>query len=88
MMKHFSLRYVGQIELEHVGIDGIPADERRYPNERLIGCFSMAQCLPSSAASRRATCRDQGAQPPAAERVRLHAACKSAFGMPIHPDRA
>ena len=42
MIHHFSLRYVGQIELENVGIDGVPANERRSPNERLIGGFGMA----------------------------------------------
>jgi alkanesulfonate monooxygenase SsuD/methylene tetrahydromethanopterin reductase-like flavin-dependent oxidoreductase (luciferase family) len=43
MIKHFSVLYVGQIELENVGRDGIPADARRYPNERLIECFAMAE---------------------------------------------
>ena len=36
MIKHFSVLYVGQIELENVGRDGTPADTRLYPNERLI----------------------------------------------------
>ena len=43
MIKHFSVLYVGQIELENVGRDGTPADERRYPNERLIESFGMAE---------------------------------------------
>ena len=43
MIKHFSVLYVGQIELENVGRDGTPADVRRYPNERLIECFGMAE---------------------------------------------
>jgi alkanesulfonate monooxygenase SsuD/methylene tetrahydromethanopterin reductase-like flavin-dependent oxidoreductase (luciferase family) len=43
MIKHFSVLYVGQIELENVGRDGTPADERRYPNERLIESFRMAE---------------------------------------------
>lgn len=43
MIKHFSVLYVGQIELENVGRDGTPADTRRYPNERLIESFGMAE---------------------------------------------
>ena len=35
MITKFSLLYVGQIELENVGLHGTPANERRYPNERL-----------------------------------------------------
>ena len=42
MIKHFSVLYVGHIELENVGQDGTPADMRRYPNERLIEAFRMA----------------------------------------------
>jgi len=42
MIKHFSVLYVGHIELENVGIDGTPADTRRYPNERVIEAFRMA----------------------------------------------
>ena len=32
MIKRFSVLYVGQIDFENVGIDGTPADDRRYPN--------------------------------------------------------
>ena len=42
MIKHFSVLYVGHIELENVGSDGTPADARRYPNERVIEAFRMA----------------------------------------------
>ena len=42
MIKHFSVLYVGNIDLENVGSDGTPADDRRYPNERLIECFNTA----------------------------------------------
>jgi len=42
MIKHFSVLYVGHIEMENVGQDGTPADARRYPNERLIECFRLA----------------------------------------------
>ena len=43
MIKHFSMFYVGQIELENVGADGVPPDERLYPNDRLVECFTMAE---------------------------------------------
>ena len=42
MIKHFSVLYVGHIELDNVGLKGTPADERRYPNEKLVQCFDMA----------------------------------------------
>ncbi|HEU0168757.1 MAG TPA: LLM class flavin-dependent oxidoreductase, partial [Chloroflexota bacterium] len=43
MIKHFSSLYVGHIELENVGREGTPADERRYPNERLVEAMAMAE---------------------------------------------
>jgi len=39
MIRRFSVLYVGQIELENVGRDGTPADQRRYPNERLVEAY-------------------------------------------------
>jgi alkanesulfonate monooxygenase SsuD/methylene tetrahydromethanopterin reductase-like flavin-dependent oxidoreductase (luciferase family) len=39
----FSALYVGQIELDNVGLSGTPADERRYPNERLAEAFHTAR---------------------------------------------
>ena len=42
MIKHFSVLYVGNIDLENVGSDGTPADERRYPNARLIESYDSA----------------------------------------------
>ena len=42
MITKFSVLYVGQIELENVGINGTPADQRRYPNERLVEAFATA----------------------------------------------
>ncbi len=39
MIKHFSVLYVGQIELENIGKQGTPADQRRYPNERLVEAY-------------------------------------------------
>jgi alkanesulfonate monooxygenase SsuD/methylene tetrahydromethanopterin reductase-like flavin-dependent oxidoreductase (luciferase family) len=35
--------YVGQIAVANVGLAGPPADERRYPNERLVEAFSTAR---------------------------------------------
>ena len=45
MIKYFSTLYVGHIEMENIGIDGTPADERRYSNERLIESYRMATDL-------------------------------------------
>ena len=45
MIKRFSVLYVGQIDLDNVGADGTPADERRYPNERLIQGYENAVAL-------------------------------------------
>ena len=43
MIKKFSVLYVGQIELDNVGLHGTPADERRYPNERLVEAFQTSK---------------------------------------------
>src|SRR3989442_4891500 len=42
MIRRFSTLYVGHIELERCGLDGIPADDRRYSNERLAETFETA----------------------------------------------
>ncbi len=42
MIKHFSVLYVGNIDLEDVGIDGAPADGRRYPSHRLAESLDTA----------------------------------------------
>src|SRR5687768_10840741 len=42
MIKKFSTLYVGHIELERCGLDGVPADDRRYGNERLVETFDTA----------------------------------------------
>ena len=39
MITKFSVLYVGQIELDNVGLNGTPANDRRYPNERLREAF-------------------------------------------------
>jgi alkanesulfonate monooxygenase SsuD/methylene tetrahydromethanopterin reductase-like flavin-dependent oxidoreductase (luciferase family) len=45
MITRFSTLYVGHIELEGCGLGGPPADDRRYPNERLIEAFDTAAAL-------------------------------------------
>jgi len=43
VISRFSVLYVGHIALENVGRDGTPADERCYPNERLVEGMAMAE---------------------------------------------
>jgi alkanesulfonate monooxygenase SsuD/methylene tetrahydromethanopterin reductase-like flavin-dependent oxidoreductase (luciferase family) len=43
MIKKFSVLYVGHIALENVGRDGTPADERCYPNDRLVEAMAMSE---------------------------------------------
>ncbi len=45
MIKHFSVLYVGNIDLDDIGGDGTPADQRRYSNDRLIESFESATRL-------------------------------------------
>jgi alkanesulfonate monooxygenase SsuD/methylene tetrahydromethanopterin reductase-like flavin-dependent oxidoreductase (luciferase family) len=45
MIRRFSTLYVGHIELERCGLAGTPADERRYPNQRLTEVFDTAAAL-------------------------------------------
>jgi len=49
MIKRFHVLYVGQIDLDNVGLDGTPANDRRYPNDRLSEVFfttrHMAQVM-------------------------------------------
>src|SRR6476661_2371400 len=42
MIKRFHALYVGQIELDNIGLKGTPANERRYPNERLSEVFQAS----------------------------------------------
>ncbi len=42
MINKFSVLYVGQIDLENIGREGTPSDERRYPNERLVQALGHA----------------------------------------------
>ena len=43
MIKRFHALYVGQIELDNIGLDGTPANDRRYSNERLGEVFWSAR---------------------------------------------
>jgi len=43
MIKRFHSLYVGQIDLDNVGIDGTPANDRRYSNERLSEVFETSR---------------------------------------------
>src|ERR1700751_2826107 len=43
MIKRFHALYVGQIDLDNIGLQGTPADHRRYPNERLSEVFWTAR---------------------------------------------
>ena len=43
MIKRFHVLYVGQIELENIGLQGAPANDRRYSNERLTEAFWTAR---------------------------------------------
>jgi alkanesulfonate monooxygenase SsuD/methylene tetrahydromethanopterin reductase-like flavin-dependent oxidoreductase (luciferase family) len=45
VINKFSVLYVGHIALENVGRDGTPADERCYPNERLVEGMAMAEAV-------------------------------------------
>jgi alkanesulfonate monooxygenase SsuD/methylene tetrahydromethanopterin reductase-like flavin-dependent oxidoreductase (luciferase family) len=45
MIKSFHVLYVGQIELDNVGLNGTPANERRYSDERLREAFFTARDL-------------------------------------------
>ena len=49
MISRFSTLYVGHIELEHCGLSGTPADDRRYSNDRLIEAFDTTAALARAA---------------------------------------
>jgi alkanesulfonate monooxygenase SsuD/methylene tetrahydromethanopterin reductase-like flavin-dependent oxidoreductase (luciferase family) len=43
MIRNFHVLYVGQIELDNVGLAGTPANDRRYSDERLREAFATAR---------------------------------------------
>ncbi len=42
MITKVSVLYVGQIELENVGLQGTPADDRRYSNDQIVQAYRTA----------------------------------------------
>ena len=42
MIKEFSSLFVGHIDMENLGTEGTPANDRRYPNERVIEALDTA----------------------------------------------
>src|SRR5437899_13094635 len=42
MIKHFHVLYVGQIELDNIGLNGTPANDRRYSTDRLNEVFATS----------------------------------------------
>ena len=45
MIRRFSTLYVGHIDIEECGHGGTPANDRRYPNERLVETFETTRQL-------------------------------------------
>ena len=43
MINNFHVLYVGQIELDNIGLSGTPANVRRYSDERLREAFATAR---------------------------------------------
>ncbi len=43
MINKFHVLYVGQIELDNIGLEGTPANDRRYASERLSEAFATAR---------------------------------------------
>src|SRR2546430_1339224 len=43
MIKRFHSLYVGQVELDNIGLDGTPANDRRYSSERLAEVFDTSR---------------------------------------------
>jgi len=55
MIKRFHALYVGQIELDNIGLQGTPANDRRYGNERLSEVFWTARDVAREMAGRPST---------------------------------
>ena len=43
MIKKFSTLYAGHLDLDNIGLEGTPANERRYSNEYLVSAFDKAE---------------------------------------------
>ena len=88
MIKRFHVLYVGQIELDNVGLDGTPADDRRYSNERLSEVFlTDARRRAADGRSRLLRAVD-GRAPLPARGLRMPAQPGAARPLARHPDQA
>ena len=45
MINKFHVLYVGQIELDNIGLNGTPANDRRYSDERLREVFATSRAV-------------------------------------------
>ena len=45
MIKKFSTLYAGYVDLDNLGLDGTPANDRRYSNEHLISAFDKSEAI-------------------------------------------
>lgn len=45
MIKHFSTLFAGHVDLDDVGQDATPVNERRYTNEHLVSVFEKTEAL-------------------------------------------
>ena len=45
MIKHFSTLFAGHVDLDNVGQDATPVNERRYTNEHLVSVFEKTEAL-------------------------------------------
>ena len=45
MIDKFSVRYIGHIDMENIRKESTPADDQRYPNERLVEALDNATHL-------------------------------------------
>ena len=45
MIKKFSTLYAGHVDLDNIGLEGTPANDRRYPNEHLTSTFDKSQAI-------------------------------------------
>ena len=45
MITRFGTLYAGHVELENIGLEGTPVNDRRYPNEHLVTVFDTSLAL-------------------------------------------
>ena len=56
MISKFHVLYVGQIELDNIGLNGTPANDRRYSDERLREVFATVKDVAQTWTSSTSTC--------------------------------